>query len=63
LENWKKDLTFISSYILKYYGKDSYSYVTLNLISGTESEAIDKMKKQHNVPLDAEVIILSIEKV
>jgi len=51
------------SYKVKYRVKHSFSPVTLNLNSGTESEAIDKMKKQLNVPLDAEVIILSIEKV
>ncbi len=51
------------SYRVKYRVRHSYSSVTLNINSGLESEAIDKMKKQHTVPNDAEVIILSIEKV
>ena len=53
----------MASYRVKYKVKHSYSSVTLSLNSGTESEAIDKMKKQHTVPKDADVVILSIEKV
>jgi hypothetical protein len=51
------------SYRVKYKVKHSYSSVTLSLNSTSESEAIDKMKKQHTVPNDAEVVILSITKV
>jgi hypothetical protein len=49
-------------YNVRYRVKDSTTSITLNLEGGTESEAIAKMKQQSNVPKDAIVIVLSIEK-
>jgi hypothetical protein len=56
--NFKK----MASYHVKYKVNNTTSGITLQLQGGTESEAIAKMKQQNNVPKDANVIILSIEK-
>ena len=50
------------SYFVNYRVDNSSCGITLNLKGGTESEAIAKMKQQNNVPKNASVIILSIEK-
>ncbi len=47
---------------VKYRVNNTTTSILLNLEGGTESEAIAKMKQQNNVPKDATVIILSIEK-
>lgn len=52
----------MAAYHLKYKVNNTTSGITLQLNSGTESEAIAKMKQQNNVPKDASVVILSIEK-
>jgi hypothetical protein len=56
--NFKK----MPTYNVKYRVNDSTTSRTLNLVGGTESEAITKLKQQSSVPKDANVIILSIEK-
>jgi hypothetical protein len=52
----------MATYHVKYKVNNTTSGITLQLQAGTESEAIAKMKQQNNVPKDANVIILSIEK-
>lgn len=52
----------MASYYVKYKVNNTTTGKTLQLEGGTESEAIAKMKQQNNVPKDANVIILSIEK-
>jgi hypothetical protein len=53
----------MASYRVKYKVNNTTTSTTLQLIgNGTESEAIAKLKQQNNVPKDANVIILSIEK-
>ena len=61
LLNFKESL--MESYRVKYKVNNTTTATTLQLIgNGTESEAIAKLKQQNNVPKDANVIILSIEK-
>jgi hypothetical protein len=52
----------MATYYVKYKVNNTTSGINLQLQGGTESEAIAKMKQQNNVPKDANVIILSIEK-
>jgi hypothetical protein len=52
----------MANYNVKYRVNNTTTSITLNLEGGTESEAVAKMKQQNNVPRDANVIVLSIEK-
>jgi len=52
----------MASYYVKYKVNNTTSGIYIQLEGGTESEAIAKMKQQNNVPKEANVIILSIEK-
>ncbi|MDB5256805.1 MAG: hypothetical protein JWM14_1500 [Chitinophagaceae bacterium] len=52
----------MATYKVKYKVGNSSSERHLQLIGGTESEAIAKLKQQNNVPKDANVIITLIEK-
>lgn len=53
----------MSSYKVKYKVNNSTSQTTLQLNSGSESEAAAKLKSQGTVPKDSEVIILSVERI
>jgi hypothetical protein len=50
------------SYKVKYRIGYTNAVSTIQLINGSESEAISKLKQNYAVPKDANVMILSIEK-
>ena len=52
----------MAMYYVKYKVGSSTSGRDLSLDSGSESEAIAKLKAQNSVPKDANVIILSIQR-
>lgn len=51
----------MKSYRVKFKVNNSTRSTILQLHGGTESEAIEKIKKSGGVPKDATIIILSIE--
>jgi hypothetical protein len=56
--------TYYVRYIIVYQdGQRSESGTNLNLESASESMAIDTLKRQNNVPQNAQIIIKSFQKV
>ncbi len=51
----------MKSYRVKYTVNNGGRSTVLQLHGGTESEAIEKIKKYGGVPKDATIVILSIE--
>lgn len=53
----------METYKVKYKVNHTNSQMTMKLHGGSESEAIASLKQKQSIPKNAEVIILSIEKV
>ncbi len=51
----------MKSYKVKYKVNNTTTIKTMQLQGGTESEAIEKLKKSNGLPKEGNVIILSIE--